>query len=169
MASTIESKAMDFSDVSALLWREREALEMLLFKLVEEQLIVASGQVRWLPAANREVEAVLDELRTTEVLRALEVDSLADELGLTPGPSLLQLAEVAPEPWGTLLLEHRDALLSAMGTIENVKNENRALLIAGARAVRATMLSLVPNLDTYDAQGKAATPTHRSIIMDEQA
>ena len=75
MSTTMESKAMDFSDVSALLWREREALELLLFKLVEEQLIVSAGQARWLAHANREIENVLEELRTTEVLRALEVDA----------------------------------------------------------------------------------------------
>jgi hypothetical protein len=169
MVSTMESKAMDFSEVSALLWRERETLELLLFKLVEEQLIISSGQTRWLAHANREIETVLSELRTTEVLRALEVDTLADELGLAAGPSLLALSEVAPQPWDTLLLEHRQALVVALGSIEKVKTENRVLLIAGARAVRETMLSVAETVDTYDARGNAAVPTHRPFLMDEQA
>jgi FlgN protein len=169
MVSTIESKAMDFSEVSALLWRERETLDLLLFKLVEEQLIMSSGQTRWLSRADREIEAVLNELRTTEVLRALEVDGLADELGLPASPSLSLLAEVAPAPWDTLLNEHRQALIIAIGAIEQVKNGNRALIVAGTRAVRETMLSVSDSVDTYDARGQAAAPTHRALLMDEQA
>src|ERR671921_325891 len=77
MLTTTGSKTMGFSEVSTLLWREREALQLLLFKLVEEQLIVSAGHTRWLAAANDEIEAALDQLRGTEVLRASEVDVIA--------------------------------------------------------------------------------------------
>ena len=39
---------MGLSDVSNILWRERQLLELLLFKLEEEQLVLASGRARWL-------------------------------------------------------------------------------------------------------------------------
>ena len=35
---------MSLNDVSKLLWRERELLELLLFKLDEENMIVAAGR-----------------------------------------------------------------------------------------------------------------------------
>jgi hypothetical protein len=51
------------ADLSSILWREREMLELLLFKLEEEQLVLASGRGRWLVHATREVEMVLDHIR----------------------------------------------------------------------------------------------------------
>ncbi|HEX4777551.1 MAG TPA: flagellar protein FlgN, partial [Acidimicrobiia bacterium] len=54
---------MSLSDVSNILWRERQLLELLLFKLEEEQMILAGGRTRWLPHATREVETVLGELK----------------------------------------------------------------------------------------------------------
>ncbi|HEY0397456.1 MAG TPA: flagellar protein FlgN, partial [Acidimicrobiia bacterium] len=54
---------MGLREVSAILWRERHLLELLLFKLDEEQLVLAAGRTRWLPRATREVEMVLEEIR----------------------------------------------------------------------------------------------------------
>src|SRR4051812_39244560 len=44
---------MALTEVSNVLWRERELLEMLLFKLEEEQLLLTAGRTRWLPHATR--------------------------------------------------------------------------------------------------------------------
>ena len=60
---------MGLREVSAILWRERHLLELLLFKLDEEQLVLAAGRTRWLPRATREVEMVLEEIRQTELER----------------------------------------------------------------------------------------------------
>lgn len=169
MTTTAESKAMGFSEISTLLWREREALQLLLFKLVEEQLIVSSGQTRWLAQANDEVEAALFQLRGTDVLRAAEVDAVAEDLGLTGAPSLAELETNAPEPWATMFGEHRQALLLVVAEIGRTAGENRALLTAGARAVRETLLSVTRTVETYDSRGSAAAPRSGPRIMDEQA
>ena len=58
---------MGLADLSSILWREREMLELLLFKLEEEQLVLAGNRTRWLAHATREVEMVLDQIRRTEV------------------------------------------------------------------------------------------------------
>ena len=63
---------MGLAEVSGILWKERELLELLLFKLEEEQLVLASGRTRWLAHATREVEFVMEQIRTTELLRATE-------------------------------------------------------------------------------------------------
>ena len=39
--------------LSLILWRERDLLETLLFKLEEEQLLLANGRTRWLMRAHR--------------------------------------------------------------------------------------------------------------------
>ena len=125
---------MGFAEVSTMLWRERDALYLLLFKLVSEQLIVSSGRTRWLAQANEEIEFALEQLRGTEVLRAAETDALAEQLGLPVPVTLAQLADASEEPWATLYADHRQALLALMAEIEQVTAENRRLLTAGARA-----------------------------------
>ena len=54
---------MGLAEVSTVLWTERELLELLLFKLEEEQLVLASGRTRWLAHATREVEMVIEQIR----------------------------------------------------------------------------------------------------------
>ena len=102
---------MGLPDVSTVLWRERELLELLLFKLEEEQLVLTSGRTRWLAHATREVEMVIGQLREAELERAVLVDALAAELGLAPAPSLTALAGAAPSPWDDLLRAHRAAFV----------------------------------------------------------
>ncbi|CAN5337491.1 hypothetical protein BH23ACT9_BH23ACT9_24210 [soil metagenome] len=43
-----------YSDVSNILWRERQLLELLHFKLEVEQSLLAAGRTRWLSHATRE-------------------------------------------------------------------------------------------------------------------
>ncbi|MGZ4517400.1 MAG: hypothetical protein ACXVXN_05670, partial [Mycobacteriaceae bacterium] len=80
-------RAAGYSAVSTLLWREREALQFLLFKLVEEQLILQAGQTRLLPDANQEIELAVDQLRCAEVLRAAEVNAIAEQLEVAELPT----------------------------------------------------------------------------------
>src|SRR5690606_18542894 len=79
--------------LSLILWRERELLESLLFKLESEQLILASGNTRWLGRAAEEVEALVEQIRETEVLRAIAADAAAEQAGLAAHSSLRSLAE----------------------------------------------------------------------------
>ena len=133
---------MGLREVSAILWRERHLLELLQFKLDEEQLVLAAGRTRWLPRATREVEMVLEEIRQTELERAVEVSRFAVELGLPSGASLRQLAETAPEPWREILAEHRQAFLSVTDEITTLVQTNRELLVRGQKAVRDVLTSI---------------------------
>ena len=60
---------MALSELSDVLWTERRLLELLLFKLEEEQLVLTSGRTRWLAHATREVETVLDQIRDAELAK----------------------------------------------------------------------------------------------------
>jgi hypothetical protein len=167
-----EGRAMGLAEASSLLWQERETLELLLFKLVTEQLIVSAGQTRWLARANDELEQVANQLRSIEVLRAAEVDVLADRMGRDDLNTLADLAAASPEPWSSIFTEHRDALLKLVIQIERASDENQALLTAGSRAIRETLVSITETVDSYDASGSKGCNAFGSIgpaIVGEQA
>jgi hypothetical protein len=155
------------AEVTSILWRERETLELLLFKLEEEQLVLAAGRSRWLGHATREVEIVLDRIRQTELLRAAEVEAVATELGLPPNPSLTKLADSASSPWSDLLREHRKAFLALTAEITALAEANRDLLTSGQRSAREAMLTVTGSLETYGRNGgtTAAAPSVR--LLDE--
>jgi hypothetical protein len=157
---------MGLADLSSILWREREMLELLLFKLEEEQLILASGRSRWLAHATREVEMVLDQIRRTEVVRAAEVEVIGTQLGLGSDASLTSLADVAPAPWADLLREHRKAFLTLAAEVSSLAEANRELLSAGQRAVRETMLAFVGSVETYGRRGETVAAAPRTRIFD---
>ena len=158
---------MGLADLASILWREREILELLLFKLEEEQLVLAGGRTRWLAHATREVEAVLDEIRRTEVIRAVEVQALGASLGLGDNPSLTALAEAAPAPWSDLLNQHRKAFLTLTAEVSALAEANRDLLTTGARAVRETMLSVAGSVETYGRRGETVAAAPRTRLIDE--
>lgn len=158
---------MGLADLSSILWREREMLELLLFKLEEEQLVLAGGRTRWLAHATREVELVLDQIRRTEVLRAVEVDAVGETLGLGPNPSLSALADLAPVPWAELLHQHRKAFLTLTAEVTALAEANRDLLTTGCRAVRETMLAVAGSVETYGRRGETVAAAPRTRLIDE--
>ncbi|WP_433610074.1 flagellar export chaperone FlgN [Dactylosporangium sp. CA-139114] len=162
-----EAERMTLADLASILWREREMLELLLFKLEEEQLVLASGRTRWLAHATREVEVVLEEIRRTEVVRAAEVEAIGAEFGLGPNPSLSKLAEAAPAPWSDLLNQHRKAFLTITAEVSAIAEANRDLLTTGARAARETMLAVVGSVETYGRKGETVAAAPRTRLIDE--
>lgn len=158
---------MGLAEVASILWRERETLELLLFKLEEEQLVLAAGRTRWLAHATREVEVVLDRIRQTELLRATEVDAVAAELGLPPNPSLSALADAAGPPWSDLLRDHRLAFLALTAEITALAEANRDLLTAGQRAAREAMLTVTGSVQTYGRRGATVSAMPAPRLVDE--
>src|SRR5438874_12689956 len=149
---------MALSEVSNILWKERQLLELLLFKLEEEQLVLSAGRSRWLSHATREVEMVLEEIKRAELARSIEVDAVAAELGLEPGASLRRLADAAPPPWKGLLEQHRRAFLTATQEILALPQVNKDLLARGQRATGDALEWLGENeAEVYSASGIASS------------
>jgi hypothetical protein len=155
---------MSAEDLSSILWRERDLLELLLFKLEVEQLVLTSGRTHWLAVAAREVEAVLQEIRDAELLRAVAVDTLAAELGLEPNASLQEIARASEEPWQGIWLDHREAFTTVATQISEMSESNRVLLTAGYQAAQATLLSLTEKAPTYGADGSVGSDRRTSLI-----
>jgi hypothetical protein len=141
--------------LSQVMWRERELLEELQYALEVEQLILASGRSRWLMRAATEVEDVLTDMRKTELMRSVAADAVAVELGIPANPSLRQLAEAAPDPWGEIFGEHRDSLVKMTREITAIAGTNRDLITTGLRSARETLLAIDEATEGYAADGKA--------------
>ena len=159
---------MSLTELSSILWRERELLELLLFKLEEEQLLLAAGRTRWLGHATREVEMVLEEIRRAELGRAVEVEVVAASLSLSAGASLGQLSEAAPPPWDDILREHRNAFLAATNEVTALAQGNKELLTMGFRAARETLMSLGdPEPPTYTPSGESVQRSRGPRLLNE--
>ncbi|GGJ82613.1 hypothetical protein GCM10010123_10330 [Pilimelia anulata] len=158
---------MSLTDLSSVLFRTRELMELLLFKLEEEQLLLTAGRSRWLAHATREVEMVLEQIRQTEVLRAAHSQAVAAELGVSMDSSLTQLADAAPQPWHDLLHQHRKAFLTLTAEISGMAETNRDLLTAGQRAARETMLMVAGSVETYGRDGQTVVADRRARLVDE--
>ena len=158
---------MGLAEVSTVLWTERELLELLLFKLEEEQLVLTSGRSRWLAQATREVESVLDEIRSAELARAVEVEEVAPQLGLAGAASLAELADAAPAPWDELLRAHRDAFASVTAEIGRLADDNRELLALSHRATQETLAYLEDSVRTYDVTGQPRAEVPAAQLIDQ--
>lgn len=158
---------MPLKALSDVLWRERELLEQLLFKLEVEQLFLVSGRTKRLPLATREVEELLETIRAAELGRAVEVDDAATTLSLPGGVSLLDLAHAAPAPWDGILLEHRKHFIRLTAEINEIAQSNRDLLASSHRATQETLMSLRESVHTYDPRGAAAATPTGAQLLDE--
>ena len=112
-------------DVSNILWRERNLLELLAFKLDAERLLARAGRTRWLAHADHEVEMVLGELKAVELERGIQVQALGAELGLVGDATLLVLAATAPGEWAGILTDHRRALLELARDVDRSARRSR--------------------------------------------
>jgi transposase len=159
---------MALSDVSNILWRERQLLELLVFKLEEEQLVLAAGRSRWLPYATREVENVLGEIKRVELERAVQVADAGPGLGLSGAPTLRELAALTSPPWDGIFAEHRRALLALAQEIDAIAKSNRELLRKGQRDASETIAAIGEiDIDAYDARGSVPDRSLALRILDE--
>lgn len=157
---------MGLSDASSILWRQRQLLELLLYKLEVEHSLLAGGRARWLARATDEVGLVLDELRATELSRALAIDEVADALGLPAGCTLAELVHGAPAPWSGIFAEHRAAFLGLTDEITIMAAANRELATDGQRALTDALMSM--QFDRGDPFGTGMGGGHHgSVLIDE--
>lgn len=161
---------MGFAEVSNVLWQERELLELLLFKLEEEQLLIATGRTRWLPHATREVEVILQQIRHAETVRMNKVDELAREQGWPKTPSLRELSDLVPQEWAEVFAAHRAEFLQLTHQVHEVAKNNRDSLSASHKAAAEALGSLEEDISTYDPRGRPTTHASahpRTFLVDE--
>lgn len=116
--------------VVSVLEREREVLDVLLFKLVETRLILEAGEMRFLSRATREVERARGRCREIDLMRAATVAQHRT------GATLRDLASSAREPWPSILRDHHDLLAALVAEIEVTAHLNAEHARTGLDAIR---------------------------------
>jgi FlgN protein len=149
---------MSLPDLAAVLWRQRELIERLCYRLECEQLLLAAGRTSRLALATTEVEMTVDDLQVLELQRAEAADRAAVELGLPPGSGLGDLAAAAQPPWTGVFLEHRSALITLTEELKILAESNKQLVTGGMAALQVAMNSIGSLAEAssigYDASGR---------------
>lgn len=153
--------------LSDILWHERDLLETLRYKLEVEQLVLAGGLASRLPIATREVEQVLEEIRSAEVGRALEAEAAARYLGIPTDASLREIAAASASPWDELFAEHHREFLALTAAISELAKSNHSTLAAVHQATQETLMSLQESVETYDRRGTTRQRQTDGQIVDE--
>lgn len=123
--------------VGTILEREGDALEMLLFKLIETNLLLEAGEARFLPRATAEVERARNRARELDLIRAATIAQTSS------GATLRDLASGAPGPWPAILRDHHEVLSRLVDEIEVVAHRNAGAARQGLE-VLARSAALVP-------------------------
>ena len=160
---------MGTQKLSALLWEERELLELLTFKLEEEQLLLTSGKTRWLQHATREVEQVLERLRAANLARTVAVSELAQEWGIPEDATLREIIAAAPPgPWTEIFTAHLQAMTELTVSIRDLRDTNEQFLRTAARSAQETLAGLGTESKTYTSSGTSAGTGSGARIVDKQ-
>lgn len=156
------------STLSQTLWRQRALVEVLLYRLEVQQMVLASGKTRWIDMSSRDVEGAITDLRSEELMRATAVASVAPLLHVPETASLTDLAIAAGEPWDQILRDHQAAFLSLIGSVEAVSRDNRELLNHGLRDTHdfLSRVANVPGNDGYSIEGTSTRELARPTLID---
>jgi hypothetical protein len=121
ITNSAATDAGGFAAVCAVLWVERDLLQALTRTVVVGRLAgapSAAGAVLTPRRASAGQRATLERVQLQEVLRAVVVDAAVAPL---TGPmTLAELAARAPEPWSTMLLDHRSALCGLAAELDSL-------------------------------------------------
>lgn len=147
---------MGMHELSAVLWRERELLEVLHYKLDVERLLLATGQHLWLGRAVKEIDYVTVRLKEVGLVRAVESVEVSEELALDGTASLREIvAAVDDSVWRDILESHLDALVRVTTAIGGVRDSNERMLREANRFAHDAMSGVGGASGTYDARGLA--------------
>lgn len=160
-----------FDELSRLLWDQRQLIDLLLYKLEVEQLVLAAGRTRWIDQSAREVGAVLDELREVDLIRASCTTAVAGQLGLPPEPTLREICDAAQEPWAEIFRDHLGMLVTSIGNLEELAEANRELLARGLHDTQTFLSSLEVDsaAEGYSRTGSAGTTGPTPTVLDTEA
>jgi hypothetical protein len=147
------------------LWYERRLLEFLLFKLVSANLVLTSGDHRFVTPAVAEVERVMEAVRVAETDRTRVLAQCAQAMNASPADlTLSYLTQHAPPALRDDFADHRTGFMELVNEIESLTRENRRLASVSLEDLRDT-LGLPENL-TYDAAGRRGPTSQRPTTID---
>lgn len=158
---------MGAHELSSLLWKERELLDVLTYKLETEQLLLTAGKSRWLQYATAEIEAVVEQLRMASLARAVAVSAVGVQWGTGDNASLLEIVEAAPDgPWGEIMKAHLTAMNIQARAIRALRDANEQFLRTAARSTQETLATASNSAGTYTAQGRSSQQANPARLFD---
>ena len=158
---------MSANELSACLWRERELLDLLAFKLEEEQFLLTTGKSRWLQYATREVEQVMERLRAAGLARSVEAAVVGEEWGAPQNATLRELVGTAPDgPWADIFTAHLNALTEYTEQIRDLRDLNEHYLRTALRFIQEAQADGSTESGTYDANGESGVANPSAQIFD---
>lgn len=161
---------MSLNALTTLLWRERELLDLLEFKMEEQQLLLLAGKSQWMDRATQEIETVLEKVRAASLSRAVESASVAADYGLQDDVPLAEIVAAVKDPaWRDVLHGHLTALRACTARIATLRETNTHYLRSAQRSAQETLANL--DAETYSGAGsRSADPTTRtSGLLDTEA
>lgn len=160
---------MGANELGSLIWRERELLETLLFKLEVEQLLMTTGMTQWSGRASGEINMVTSQLRQVGLTRTLEVEALSKEWGAPEESTLRQLIAVAPTAvWKEILEAHLLALTNLTRKIQGVKEVNEGFLRSAMRSTTETLAKSGSLTNLYNARGQINSADSIVRFLDKE-
>jgi hypothetical protein len=157
-------------ELSACLWEERAALEQLVFRLEQENLVLASGRHRLLRPSTAEVATASAEVNRIEQRRLEITRSVGEELHLGPDATLESIADAVDGPLADALRGHRQALRALVRLVTGLVEANRELIARGLAAT-TDALALVGAAPpgAYTASGAASGSAYGALMLDARA
>ncbi len=146
-----EERSVAVQGLIEALGRQRGRLEVLLFKLVLANLVLAEGDGRFVAPAIAEVDDAVALVHTGDGSVEAALTDVAAEWGLDAPITVADLLGVVPELLRSQLEDHQAWLTEVITEIETVTRDNRRLAVVGLDAVRGS-LGLAEAL-TYGADG----------------
>ena len=151
--STSGDASVDIAELLAVLADEQGALEHLLFKLREQNMVLSSGEHRWLSQSTAEVESAVHVLTATGRRREDVAARVHRAHGLAADSKITSLASrLGDELTCQQLLQRQRTLRDVLDQVRRCSRQNRELLAQGLAATNDA-LALLGSVPTYDSFG----------------
>jgi hypothetical protein len=119
------------TELVEVLDEELERMATVRFRLVVLGSLMAADQTPWLERSIRDLEVASEQLRLSDLRRAVATVGLLDEYELEDDARLEDIAERADRAWGEMLRERRLRLLEEMAGVSRLVDT--AAAAAGSR------------------------------------
>ena len=141
------------SQLLEVLTDEQSALEHLLFKLREQNMVLTSGEHRWLAHSTAEVESAVHVLTATGRRREDLVTRVHRAHDLPEDSNIAALAAtVEDELLCQQLLQRQRSLRDMLDQVRRCSRQNRDMLAQGLSATNDA-LAILGSVPTYDSSG----------------
>lgn len=156
------------ADLTRTLWQQRRLLERVRYHMKVQELILAGTDDWMLTFAVNDVEGLLRAASEVEAARVEITQDLGFALGLGANPSLQTLVDVAPDPFGAMLDEHRAAFLELAGEITSISLNGRAQLQRGLDLTNSLTAAVFGDQGDggYDASGSVVRGSAERHLVD---